>query len=101
MSYNMTQMQAIDSVGQLFYYANQHSSSFLMGGFLIAFFFILLMKLKRYAFEDALAVSSFFTMLFSLLGTWAGLVNWYYCLFFTILMAVSAVLVYQKNYVKK
>lgn len=47
MSYNMTALQAVDSVGDLFVYAYNHSGTFLFIGALIGFFLIVLMNLKN------------------------------------------------------
>jgi len=89
MSYNMTELQNVDTVGAFFTYAYNHSGNFLFGGLLVGFFFIVLMNLKNWNFEEGLAVSSFATFLIGSLGAYIGLVNYLLPLGFGLLTALT------------
>lgn len=88
--YNITQMQNVTSLAQLFQYANDSTGGILIGMGLFAFFIITLFALKRYPFAHALLASSWVFFLISLVGSYLGLVPLMVVLAFLIIGAFTA-----------
>jgi len=87
MTYNMTQLQQSETVFDLFEYANNSTGGIMIGLFLVSFFFVMLMMLKRYEFEKGLLVSSWLTFVVAIMFSYAGLLNLYFALIFLIITA--------------
>lgn len=94
MTYNLTNLTNSDNIWGLFNYANQSTNSLLVGLFIIAIFFILLMALRQYTFIKAAFASSFISFILSMLLTYSKLLNFVYPLTFFILTACIAFYVY-------
>lgn len=92
--YNMTQLRAVDSFIDLVTYANDSTGGILVGLFMIAFFFIMLMVLKKWDFASALLSSSFVTFVIMAVMSFAGLLNLYFPLAFLAITAFTAMFVY-------
>jgi hypothetical protein len=90
MTYNMTQLQAADSLFKLVQYANDATTGFVVIGFLLSVFFIMLLALKRYEFSKALLVSSTVCFLLSLFLNYAKLINPIWSFVFLIIAAFTA-----------
>lgn len=93
-SYNMTALQQVDSIGDLFVYADKSTGNILFGILLIAVFFIMLLVMKRWEFDKALLSASFGTFILALILTFAGLLNFVFVLIFLIIMALTGLYVY-------
>lgn len=93
---NMTALSEVQGFSQVVCVANNSTDGILTGGFLIAFFFIMLLVLKKWDFIKALVVSSWTSFILSLLmvsvtcpdgSTWLSV---YYALVFLLVSALSA-----------
>jgi hypothetical protein len=80
--YNLTNFTASKTVLDLVVAANQFSSQMLMNGLILAVFLVSLMALKRYDFDDALAVSSFISIAVTFFFYLAHLIPIYWVLLF-------------------
>ena len=89
-TYNLTQMQEAETVFGLFDYANDSTGGILIGLFLVAFYFVLLMMMKRYEFEKSLLVASWITFIVAIMFSYAGLLNLYFALIFLIITAFTS-----------
>lgn len=87
MTYNMTQLQMADTFYGIAKYANDSTNGVLFGLMIIAIFFVLIMLLKRYDFDDAFLVSSFISFILSIFLVYAKLLNFMVPLVFLILTA--------------
>ena len=92
--YNMTTLQNADTILKLITYANDSSEQILMGLLMIGIFFILLMALKRWDFDDGLVISSFVCFILSSLLTYAKLLNIIFPLAFLALAGFTAFWIY-------
>ena len=90
MTYNMTDLAASDTFYKIVNFANDSSGGILVGLFMLSFFFIMLMVLKRYDFDGALLVSSWICFIISMLLTYAGLLNLVFTLLFLVIAAFTA-----------
>lgn len=90
MTYNMTQLQGVQTIYQLVVYANDSTTGTIAVLFLLSIFFVLLMALKRYSFGSALISSSAVSLVISLLLVYAKLLAPIWALVFLILTAFSA-----------
>lgn len=96
-SYNITQLQAADTVNELFVYANDVTGQVLMGLFMIAIFFIMLMVLKRWDFDKALLSSSFSCFILATILSYGRLLNFMIPLLFLIIMAFTGFYMYMNR----
>jgi len=88
--YNMTQLQAATTVNKLFVYANDTTGGVMMGLFMIAVFFVMLMALLKWGFQDALLVSGFVCFILSSILAYGGLLIIIYPILFLVLTALTA-----------
>jgi hypothetical protein len=88
--YNMTQLQEVDSIYKLVLYANGATGEILLVLFLMAVFFVMLMALKKYEFDNALMVSSFSCMIISMIFVYIHLIALIWALVFLIMTAFTA-----------
>lgn len=96
-TYNMTALSNIETLPELFLYANSAASNLLFGFISIALFFIMLLVLKRWEFDKALLSSSFAMFILTLILSFAKLLNFIFPLVFLIIMAFSGLLMYASN----
>jgi len=90
MSYNLTNLAGSGSVYELIVFSNTASTGLLMTMFVLAFFFITLLALKKYEFDSALLVSSWLSFLVSALLVYAELIAMMWALLFLIVAAFTA-----------
>lgn len=93
-SYNMTALQNIDSIGELFVYADKSTGNILFSIIITAIFFIMLLVMKRWEFDKALLSSSFGCFLLALILSYGGLLNFVFVLIFLIITAFTGLYVY-------
>lgn len=80
--YNLSQLQASETVSAVFIYANDMSQTILAGAFLFAIFFILLMAMKRFEFAKALLSSTFACFILSLFLKSTGAIGFFLVILF-------------------
>lgn len=91
MTYNMTALQNSYTVQGIFSFANDATGGVMVGLFMIAIFFVMLMTLKRTSdFDDALLASSMACFVISLFLVGADLINFLFVVGFGLTMAFSA-----------
>lgn len=90
MAYNMTDLQAVDSVLKLFEYANDSSGGVMIGLFLIGFFFIMFLTLKSWEFDRALLSSSFISFVIGMVLSYSGFLNIWFPLGFLVITGFTA-----------
>jgi len=88
-TYNLTALANSSGVIDLIEVTNDATGKVLFGFFMVAIFFVLLLGLKRYGFDNAIAASSFACFILSVLLVFAELLNFIYVLGFFILMALT------------
>ena len=88
--YNLTQLQESGTISVLFSTANDYTSGLLLGLFVLAIFFIMLLALKKWEFDDALLASSFSCFITSAILASAGLLNLLWTLGFLALLSFTA-----------
>lgn len=95
MSYNMTALQQVDTVGKLFQFADNSTGNLLFGFIIVAIFFIMLLVMKRWEFDKALLSSSFASFIMSLILSYAGYLSFFpWVLIFLIVMALTGFYMY-------
>jgi hypothetical protein len=90
MTYNITQLQDSSTISGLFVTANDYTGGILLSLFVLAVFFIMLMALQRWEFDDALLSSNFVCFLISAILVSVELLNLLWALGFLVLMAFTA-----------
>lgn len=88
--YNTTGLESATTVTDIFKYANSATNDVLFGSFMIAIFFIFLMIMKRYEFDQALLVDGFVCFILSAILTYSKLLPLFYPLFFLAVAAFTA-----------
>jgi len=88
-NYNLTLLQEVETVPDVISVANTYAGGNLVGMFLIAIFFVMLMIMKKWDFDKSLLVSSFLCFMFSLFLKMAGFVSMIFVLVFGIVMALT------------
>ena len=94
MASNLTILQEADTMGKIAIYANNASNGILMGGFMIAIFFVMMFVLKRWDFDDALLSSSFVCFILSSILAYSKLLNIIFPLGFLAITAFTALYVF-------
>jgi len=87
MVYNQTALEQSTTIFDLMTYSDTATGGVFFIIFLVSIFFIIIMSLRRYGFENALLVSSFFTFILSAVMASVGVVSVYMALIFGILTA--------------
>lgn len=92
--YNLTTLQ--NSVGfvDLVSYANESSAYTLTGGLMIAVFFVSLLLMIRWGFDNALLTSGFICFVLSGFLTYADVLSIYFTLVFLAITAFTGLWVY-------
>lgn len=90
MPYNITALQHSATIFQLVTNTNSMVNGLLMTLFVVAIFFIALMKLKTYEFSKALLAASAISFMVSLFFVYAKLINPIVALAFLLIMAFTA-----------
>ena len=89
MTYNITALQGAKSLFTVVQAANIYSEGLLMILFLVAIFFIVLMKSKTYEFSKSLLVASAISFVVSIFLAFAKLINPIWVLVFLIATAFT------------
>lgn len=98
MTYNITALQTARTIPDLIVVANDASGQIFIMGLTVAIFVVILLKLKKYAFDKAFLSASWITTILSMLLSFMGLVNFNFVLAFGLIAAVSyAVIVITKS----
>lgn len=92
--YNLTQLQAADTVSDVFIYSNDMSQGVLAGLFLIAVFFVLLIAMKRFEFAKALLSSTFACFVLGLFLRNTGTIAFFLCVLFGVGFAFTVLYVF-------
>lgn len=93
---NITALQNSDSVSGFVCVGNAWTDGVLIGGFIVALFFVMLMVLKRWDFDKAMLASSWSCFLISAIAAYipcggeAVLLSPYYALVFLMVAALTA-----------
>jgi len=93
-TYNITALQEADTVFGLLEYANNSTEGMLMGGFMLAIFFVMLMVLKKWDFIDSLAASGFVCFILSSILVYGKLLNMVFPIMFLGITAFTALYMY-------
>ena len=100
--YNMTNLSNVAGVGDLMIYANNsvvlNGAGVLFGIMLLAFFFIMLMTLKRWDFDKALLSSSFACFILALVLNYGHLLNFIFPILFLVVLALTAFYMFMNNH---
>lgn len=89
MTYNLTQLQESATVAGLVTTANDYTGGLLLGLLILAIFFIMIMALKKWSFEDALLSSSFTCFVLSGILASVELLNPFWAYAFLALLAFT------------
>jgi len=92
--YNLTELQDADTISGIFTFANTNTGGLLLGLGMLSIFFVMLLVLKRYEFQDAMLSSSFVCFILSLILSYGGWLNFMYPLVFLLLAAFTAFYIY-------
>ena len=95
--YNMSELQAVTRVQEVFVYANNSVNSSLTSLLMFGIFFILLMFLRRHEFKKALLTSSFICFTLGLILRFADLLPLEIVLVFLALFAGTALWSWMEN----
>lgn len=87
--YNLTDLYDSTRVVDLFTFSNTVTDGLLIGIFLVAVFFIMMLSLRRYDFNNTLLVSSFVCFILSVFFGYAGLLNFLFIIGFLVILAFS------------
>lgn len=88
--YNITNITNSSGVFDMISSVNVLVDGWLVGLFLLALFFVLLIGLKRYDFSAAITASGFSCFIISLFLGFAGLVNFMFILLFLVVAGLGA-----------
>jgi len=88
--YNTTMLAEANDFHGISSFANDATGGLLWGGFLLSFFFIMMLSLRRYDFEDNLLVSSWTCFIIGAFLSYAGLVNTIFTVAFLTIAAGTA-----------
>lgn len=94
MTYNISQLQAADSIADIFVYANTATGTILLNLFVMAVFFVLLFRLMGHGFAKALASSGFACFIIAAALAYGGFIPILLPLFFLALTAFSGLYLY-------
>lgn len=87
--YNMTVLQEAETISKLVLVANDFTGGIFLTLFLFAQFFIMLMVLKRWDFNEALLTSSFISFVLAALMVYGEMIPLIYALVFLIIAAFT------------
>lgn len=96
--YNITELMQADSIPDLVITANNASNQIFMGGYMVAFFIIMMLVLLiKFKFDESVLASSFACFIASLFLRQAQLINFVFPLAFLIMMAMMGFYMYMKK----
>jgi len=88
--YNISALQTSKGIADVMSFANSVTSGLFVGLGVTAFFFIMLLVLKRFEFMTALLAASWGTFIISIFFVFAGLLSFYWSLAFLIVVALAS-----------
>lgn len=94
MTYNITALQNSDSLIELTSYANTVAENALMGMFMLAIFFVMVMVLKKWEIEKAVVVSSILCFVLSCILVYADLLSFIFPIAFLALAGLTTLYMY-------
>jgi hypothetical protein len=94
MTYNITLLKDVGTIRELFYVSNTYSGDIFIKLMMFGIFFVMLMALKRFGFQYALASSSFASFVLSLMLMYAGLLSLFWVLAYLALFAFTMFYIY-------
>ena len=94
MTYNLSLLTNSSSISGIVITANSYTGGLLVGLLVLSVFFIMLMALKKWEFDDALLSSSFVSFIISAILVAAGMLNLLWTLGFLALTAFTAFYMY-------
>lgn len=94
MMFNTTTLANADTFYKLVVYANDSTNQILFALFVMSVFFIMIMALKRWEFDNAILVSSFICFVISIMLNYAQLMPIVWGLVFLCLTAFTALYVF-------
>jgi hypothetical protein len=96
--YNLTNLTNAKTLPDLVVIANNATNQIFMGGYLVAFFIIMLMGLLvKFKFEESLLASSFACFILSLFLRQAQLINFTFVIGFLIITAMMGLYMFMKK----
>ena len=93
-TYNLTGLTEAENILDIVIFSNTVTSGYLVGLFVLAFFFVSLFALKRWEFDKALTASSFISFMISIFFVYAGLVTFWLPLLFLIITSLMGLYLY-------
>jgi|TARA_R100000501_G_C2588065_1_gene88994 hypothetical protein len=90
MAYNITALGNADTLSGLIIVANDAVEGILIGLFMFAVFFVMLMALKKWDFDAALLSSSFSCFILSMILSYGGFLNLIFPLVFLAMAGLTA-----------
>jgi len=97
-TYNLSALAESETVLDVVTVANNATGQILMGLFLVAVFFIMMMILSKNGFDNALVISSFACFILSLFLRFANMINFLFVIFF---LAITAFMLFYMVVVKR
>jgi len=94
MTYNLTLLHQSNTISGLFTTANSYTTGWLLGFLILAVFFIMLMALKKWEFDDALMASSFVCFVLAAILVSAELLNLLWAIGFLVVAAFTGLYMY-------
>jgi len=94
MTYNLSLLTNSSSISGIVSTANSYTGGLLVGLLVLSVFFIMLLALKKWEFDDALLSSSFVSFIISAILVAAGMLNLLWTLGFLALTAFTAFYMY-------
>lgn len=94
MVYNISGFQNSTTIGEVMIFTNNTVNGLLFGGFMIGLFIVLMMLLKKFAFDEALLSSSFACFVLSSLLAYGGFLNILFPLGFLVIMGFTGLIMY-------
>lgn len=96
-NYDLGLLQNATGIGKLVGVANTYSDGYLVGGFLLALWFIGILALRKFGFGESVTVCSWICFILSLPLAYAGWLNLYFTLFYLIMGALGLFYLYASN----
>lgn len=90
--YNVTDVLNAKTISDLMIAANNAVNQMFIGGFLMVFFVVIIMSLKKYYLSDAILASSFVCFIASLFLRAFGVISFQLILFFLAVLAFGMML---------
>jgi len=97
MAINITEFQSSNSLVDVVSFVNNSSGGLFVSLFMLAFFFVLFLNLRKYGTTDALLSSSFACFIVSIFLKAAALINFQFVILFFVLTFFSIIFKYMSD----